>query len=80
LENNDDWRELYKALRRRFELREEYTEVIMLCKKCSSLYWQSYGHPCFIPGTNIRIEIKRTPLRNWNPMICYLFGRLAGAI
>ncbi len=49
LRENRDWKQLYQSLRRRYGLREDFTEVVMLCRKCCALYWQSLGHPCFIP-------------------------------
>ena len=46
--NNRDWKSLYKQLRRRFGLKEEYTEMLHLCRKCRALFWQSIGHPCLV--------------------------------
>ncbi len=46
----NEWKSLYQRLRRRFGLREEYTEMLHLCRKCRSLFWQSLGHPCLIFG------------------------------
>ena len=48
LRRDKDWEALYKALRRKFGVREEYTELIHLCRKCRVLYWQSLGHPCLV--------------------------------
>eukprot|EP00095_Tigriopus_kingsejongensis_P009453 maker-scaffold197_size267318-snap-gene-0.13 protein:Tk09453 transcript:maker-scaffold197_size267318-snap-gene-0.13-mRNA-1 annotation:"f-box only protein 25" len=48
LKGQRDWQLLYKALRWRFGLREDYTETIMLCRKCRVLFWQSLGHPCLV--------------------------------
>ena len=45
---NRDWKSLYKQLRRRFGLKEEYTEMLHLCRKCRALFWQSIGHPCLV--------------------------------
>jgi F-box protein 25/32 len=63
LRENRDWKQLYQSLKRRFGLREDFTEVVMLCRKCSALYWQSLGHPCFIPIDQLTEE---TSGRNWN--------------
>jgi len=41
-----EWKQLYKMLRWKFGLREEYTETLTLCRKCSVLFWRSIGHPC----------------------------------
>ena len=48
LKDSKDWKELYASLRRKYGLREEFTEMIMLCRKCAALFWKSLGHPCFI--------------------------------
>lgn len=52
LRETRDWRELYATLRRRYGLREEFTELIMLCRKCCALFWKSLGHPCFVVVDN----------------------------
>lgn len=44
----EDWEEIYKRSRRKFGLRETYTEMLALCRKCQSLFWSSIGHPCFV--------------------------------
>jgi len=31
---------------RSFGLREEYAEIIQLCRNCRCLFWKSIGHPC----------------------------------
>lgn len=31
---------------RAFGLREEYAEIIQLCRNCRCLFWKSIGHPC----------------------------------
>jgi len=43
-----EWKQLYKMLRWKFGLREEYTETLTLCRKCSALFWRSIGHPCIV--------------------------------
>jgi len=48
LKDSKDWKELYASLRRKYGMREEFTEMIMLCRKCAALFWKSLGHPCFI--------------------------------
>ena len=53
LRESKDWKRLYQTLRRRYGLREEFTEVVTLCRKCSALFWQSLGHPCFVPDDSI---------------------------
>ena len=48
-----DWRTMYKALRRKFGLREEgFAEALVLCRRCSLLYWQTIGHPCLVEEEN----------------------------
>jgi len=48
LKDSKDWKELYGSLRRKFGLREEFTEMVMLCRKCCALFWKNLGHPCFV--------------------------------
>lgn len=48
LREQRDWKQLYRVLRRKFGLKEEYTEMLHLCRKCRSLFWQSIGHPCLL--------------------------------
>ena len=48
MKETKDWKELYASLRRKYGLREEFTEMIMLCRKCCALFWKSLGHPCFV--------------------------------
>jgi len=50
LKEGKKFRDLYFALKRQFGLRQEFTELVMLCRSCRVLYWQSLGHPC--AGTN----------------------------
>ena len=38
LKENKNWRELYHCLKRKFGLRDEFTELVMLCKLCRSIY------------------------------------------
>ena len=57
LKEAKDWKELYASLRRRYGLREEFTEMIMLCRKCAALFWKSLGHPCFIPEEEISTKM-----------------------
>ncbi|XP_075224181.1 F-box only protein 25 isoform X2 [Lycorma delicatula] len=41
-----DWQHTYHKLRKSFGLREEYAEMIQLCRNCRCLFWKSIGHPC----------------------------------
>jgi len=41
-----DWQQVYHKLRKSFGLREEYAEMIQLCRNCRCLFWKSIGHPC----------------------------------
>jgi len=43
-----DWKELYGKLKRKFGTKEEFTETLMLCRRCRVLFWQSIGHPCLL--------------------------------
>ena len=49
LKEQQNYQEIYKRLRRRFGLRETYTEMLSLCRRCQALFWTSIGHPCFVP-------------------------------
>jgi len=54
LAEKKNWRDLYVATKRQFGLRPRFTELLMLCKPCRVLYWQSYGHPsCQIDQNSI---------------------------
>ena len=33
-------------LNRRYGLKEEYADTLVLCRYCSCLFWKSFGHPC----------------------------------
>lgn len=44
--NSVDWQCIYHKLRKAFGLREEYAEIIQLCRNCRCLFWKSIGHPC----------------------------------
>ncbi|XP_037790278.1 F-box only protein 32-like [Penaeus monodon] len=46
LQVQKNWQQIYNRLRRTYGLREEYAEKLCLCRNCSCLFWQSYGHPC----------------------------------
>lgn len=52
LKESKDWKELYAALRRKYGIREEFTEMLILCRKCCALFWKSLGHPCFVLETS----------------------------
>uniref|UniRef100_T1IW22 F-box domain-containing protein n=1 Tax=Strigamia maritima TaxID=126957 RepID=T1IW22_STRMM len=41
-----DWEDTYHKLRRAYGLREEYAEILQLCRHCRCLFWKSFGHPC----------------------------------
>ncbi|XP_050696532.1 F-box only protein 32-like isoform X3 [Eriocheir sinensis] len=41
-----NWQQVYDRLRRTYGLREEYPEKLCLCRNCSCMFWESYGHPC----------------------------------
>ncbi|XP_071451132.1 F-box only protein 32 [Hetaerina americana] len=43
-----DWQRVYHKLRRSVGLREEYAEMLQLCRNCRCLFWKSSGHPCII--------------------------------
>ncbi|KAK3915418.1 F-box only protein 32 [Frankliniella fusca] len=41
-----DWKKVYHKLRKCYGLREDYPEMIQLCRNCCCLFWKSIGHPC----------------------------------
>ncbi|KAG8233514.1 hypothetical protein J437_LFUL011675 [Ladona fulva] len=43
-----DWQRVYHKLRRSYGLREEYAEMLQLCRNCRCLFWKSSGHPCIV--------------------------------
>jgi len=62
LKEGKKFRDLYYALKQQFGLRQEFTELVVLCKGCRVLFWQSLGHPCFIQDErSARGEIPLTP-------------------
>ncbi|XP_026274475.1 F-box only protein 32 isoform X1 [Frankliniella occidentalis] len=46
VENPPDWKKVYHKLRKCYGLREDYPEMIQLCRNCCCLFWKSIGHPC----------------------------------
>ena len=62
LKDTKDWKELYASLRRKYGLREEFTEMIMLCRKCCALFWKSLGHPCFVLAEEAAAEAEKATL------------------
>jgi len=61
LAEKKNWRSLYLALRKQFGLRQQFTELLMLCKNCRVLFWESYGHPCLSSTENCSTPIPITP-------------------
>lgn len=33
---------------RKYDLKEEYADCLLLCRHCRCLFWKSFGHPCII--------------------------------
>ena len=62
LKDTKDRKELYASLRRKYGLREEFTEMIMLCRKCCALFWKSLGHPCFVLAEEAAAEAEKATL------------------
>ncbi|CAL4060391.1 unnamed protein product, partial [Meganyctiphanes norvegica] len=46
LQVKKNWQQVFDRLRKAYGLKEEYPENIHLCRNCSCMYWESYGHPC----------------------------------
>jgi len=59
LKDNKNCRKLYLELRKRFGIKPQYSELIMLCNHCRCVFWSSYGHPCL---ANQDIDTLDTPL------------------
>jgi len=57
LAGNKKWRDLYISLKKKYGLRQEFTELVMLCKPCRVLFWASYGHPCVVDNSVPHIPI-----------------------
>ncbi|EEB19306.1 F-box only protein, putative [Pediculus humanus corporis] len=54
-----NWQNIYHKLRKSYGLREEYAEMIQLCRNCNCLFWKSIGHPCIAdqnPGFQEKLE------------------------
>ncbi|GAB6033639.1 hypothetical protein CHUAL_013702 [Chamberlinius hualienensis] len=43
-----DWQKVYHRLRRLFGLKEDYADILHLCRQCRCLFWKSFGHPCML--------------------------------
>jgi F-box protein 25/32 len=60
------YKDMYYALKKQFGLREEYTDMLEMCRTCRVLYWQGLGHPCLLksnysdkPGGQVPITPSR---------------------
>ena len=47
---------LYHRLRRLHGLREEYAEMVHLCRACRCLFWKALGHPCSVHLARLSAE------------------------
>lgn len=45
-EGKTDYEQVFQVLRRKFGLKEEYADTLVLCRHCRCLFWKSFGHPC----------------------------------
>jgi len=41
-----DYEQVFQLLRRKFGLKEEYADTLVLCRYCRCLFWKGFGHPC----------------------------------
>ncbi|KAG9510171.1 F-box only protein 25 [Fragariocoptes setiger] len=48
-----DWEQMFHQLRKKFGLKEEYPDCLLLCRHCRCLFWKSYGHPCIKENENV---------------------------
>ncbi|CAF1456954.1 unnamed protein product [Adineta steineri] len=44
--DNIDWKKVYFKLKKRYNLREVYAEMIHQCQLCKNLFWQDFHHSC----------------------------------
>jgi F-box protein 25/32 len=74
LKDNKDWQALHTALRRRYGIRQNYTEMLMLCRRCCALFWKSIGHPCLVPEhiATIGTPSSSPSLNTNNSSVCYV--------
>jgi len=45
-----DWEQVFQVLRKKYGLKEEYADTLLLCRYCRCLFWKSFGHPCVNHG------------------------------
>lgn len=50
--NEVDWERVFHHLRKKFDLKEEYADCLLLCRHCRCLFWKSFGHPCISDSSN----------------------------
>lgn len=41
-----NWEQIFHQLRKKYDLKEEYADSLLLCRQCRCLFWKSIGHPC----------------------------------
>lgn len=51
--SNQKFNNIFNHHGRRFDLKEEYADCLLLCRHCRCLFWKSFGHPC-IKNDDIR--------------------------
>jgi len=54
---NLPWRQIFHKLRKKHGLKEDYAEMIELCRNCRCLFWSSFGHPCIADDPEFRQKL-----------------------
>ncbi|XP_041358249.1 F-box only protein 25-like isoform X2 [Gigantopelta aegis] len=52
-----DWKYIYRRCYKRFGRRDTFADTLALCSYCSSIFWQSLGHPCVKEGESVSKEL-----------------------
>ena len=53
---------IFFFLYRLFGLREDYAEILHLCRTCRCLFWKTYGHPCIVTADSADAEAYYVPV------------------
>jgi len=61
LKENKNCRRLYLELGKHFGVKQQYSELLMLCKNCRCVFWSSYGHPCLASAESYDTPVPLTP-------------------
>ncbi|KAI1284972.1 F-box only protein 32 [Halotydeus destructor] len=63
-----DHEQMFHFLRRKFGLKEEFADTLLLCRHCRYLFWKSIGHPCVLLELDTKLDLEangnREPVDN----------------